>query len=476
MTSARRPLLAQLLLLLLLLLPPGCRPAACPSVCLCLSDTVSCSAAGLTKLPLALPSFSVTLDLGHNRLTWLPPGGFARMPRLENLALAHNRLDALGEGAFRNASGLRRLDLSANRLLAVERHYFLGLWRLEELLLFGNRIAAVSGAALSGLSGLRTAYFSANRLADFPFASIRERSHPFLSMLDLSSNRMRRLPWEAVAALPGPVQRGLYLHNNSLLCDCAMYAVFRHWELRGYGAPRDFADQHTCTAPGNPRATIRFLRQARFFQNCSVEQPAAAAGAWGAPLPVTVLLPQVTVVAGQRVRLDCETALSGGGAALSFTWRTPGRGPLAAGAPPLSLFANGTLEIAAAEVNDSGSYVCTAADGERALNATREVSVTVLPPPPPPEAFNTGYTTLAGCVVTAVGVLVYLYMTPCRCGCCKQPRPPAGPASTFDPGDIAPALFSPAGARDRRETHAHKHVAFLEPASGEEGTDWPPES
>ncbi|XP_034394000.1 amphoterin-induced protein 3-like [Cyclopterus lumpus] len=450
-------------LLVLLLVLPGSEEA-CPSVCLCLSDTVSCSSSGLTKLPLSLPSFSVTLDLSHNYLSWLFPASFKKMPRLENLRMAHNQLDSLAEGVFRNASGLRHLDLSSNKLHVVEQHYFQGLWRLEELLLFNNKITQVEGGTLSGLSSLKKAYFSINQITDFPFFSIRDHSHPFLTMLDLSSNRMSRLPWEDVKALPGLVQRGLYLHNNSLICDCSMYSVFWHWDLRGYNSLRDFADEHTCSVEGNPRASIRFLRHSRFFRNCTVEKPVS--------LPVTVLLSHVTVTEGQRVRLDCQTPLSG--TELSFTWLSTGKGRLTRASMNdtlMSMFDNGTLEIGAAKVNDSGLYVCTAADVKQALNATREVNVTVLPPPPP-GSFNTGYTTLLGCVVTTIGVLAYLYMTPCRCGWCKQPRS-AIPISTYDPSTLTP-VFSPS-ARDKINTH--KHVAFMEPTrSEEEGTEWAPES
>lgn len=437
----------------------------CPSVCLCLSDTVSCSSSGLAKLPQALPAFSITLDLSHNHLTWLHPGSFHKMPRLENLRMAHNQLSSLGQGVFTNASGLRLLDLSSNKLKVVESHYFQGLWRLEELLLFNNKIMQVESGTLSGLSSLKKAYFSLNQITDFPFFSIQDHSHPFLAMLDLSSNRMTRLPWEDVKALPGLVQRGLYLHNNSLICDCSMYSVFWHWDLRGYDTLRDFTDEHTCSIYGDPRAAIRFLRHNRFFHNCTVEKAVSQ--------PVTVLLSSVLVSQGDRVRLDCQTSLSGTN--LSFTWLSPSKGYITqAGLNDtlISLFANGTLEIQATKVNDSGLYVCTALDIKQALNATREVNVTVLPPTA--ESFNTGYTTLLGCVVTLVVILIYLYMTPCRCSCCKQPKPPVIPVASYDPSTLT-SVFS-SSTRDHSKAHADRHVAFLEPMISEEGTEWTPES
>ncbi|XP_029012490.1 amphoterin-induced protein 3 [Betta splendens] len=452
-TSARGP--ARLLLMLGLL---RASELTCPPMCLCISDTASCSSSGLAKLPLTLPSFSVTLDLSHNHLTWLASGSFSHMPRLENLRMGHNYLSSLRPGAFHNATGLRHLDLSSNRLKVVEPHYFQGLWRLEELLLYNNKITQVEAGALSGLSSLKKVYFSLNQITHFPFFSIREHSHPFLAMLDLSSNRLARLPWEEVKALPGLLQRGLYLHNNSMICDCSMYSVLWRWDAWGYDALRDFREQHVCSIAGDPRASIRLLQQPRYFNNCTVERASAQ--------PVAVLLSNVHVSEGSRLLLDCPTPLSG--ADLSFSWLSPRLGPVSAAEPLLHLFANGTLEIREAAVNDSGLYVCTAVDAGQSLNATREVNVTVVPGEA--DSFSTGYTTLLGCLVTMLLILMYLYLTPCRCGCCKQPKPPFIPIVTYDPGAF------PYSASEPPKSQSSKHVAFMEPMTGDAGAEWTPES
>ncbi|CAN9515513.1 unnamed protein product [Ophioblennius macclurei] len=456
-----------LLLLLFLLLPLlHTSEETCPPVCLCISDTISCSASGLSKLPLSMPTFSVTLDLSHNHFTWLGPGNFDRMPRLENLRLAHNQISSLTHGAFRNASSLRHIDLSSNKLRLVEHHYFQGLWRLEELLLFNNKITQVEASTLIGLSSLKKAYFSLNQITDFPFFSIQDHSHPFLTMLDLSSNRMTRLPWEDVKALPRLVQRGLYLHNNSLICDCTMYSMFWHWDLRGYDTIKHFTAEHICTISGEPQGSIQFLQHGRFFHNCTVEKAVSQT--------VTVLLSSVFVYEGESIHLDCQTSLNS--TDLSFTWLSPSRGyitPASTNGTLISLHPNGTLEIQATKVNDSGRYVCTAVDVKQELNATREVNVTVHLPPP--ENFNTGYTTLLGCMVTTILILLYLYLTPCRCSCCKQPRPQAIPVAAYDPAALT-SVFSPSSREQPMMIQVNKHVAFIEPMVGEEETQWTLES
>ncbi|XP_061909690.1 amphoterin-induced protein 3-like [Entelurus aequoreus] len=432
----------------------------CPSMCLCTSDTVSCSSSGLTKLPKLLPTFSITLDLNHNHFSWLRAGSFSRMSRLETLRMAHNQLTGLIYGVFENASSIRYLDLSSNKLKVVEQHYFHGLWRLEELILFNNKITQVEPGTLSSLSSLKKAYFSLNQLTNFPFFSIQDHSQPFLTMLDLSSNHITRLPWEDVKALPGLVQRGLFLHNNSFICDCSMYSVFWHWDLRGFDTLRDFMEEHTCSIYGDPRASIQFLRHTRFFNNCSVEKAVSQ--------PMTVLLSKVFVSEGQRVKLDCQTSLSSTN--LSFTWLSPKQGVITQyniNDTAMRMFANGTLEIHTAKVNDSGLYVCTAMDIMQALNATREINVTVLFPVAEP--FNTGYTTLLGCVVTMVLILIYLYSTPCRCSCCKQPKPPVISAAAYDPGNLT-SVFSPCTG-DQQKIHKNKHVAFLQPMLSEQGLE-----
>lgn len=400
-------------LLLLLLRSLHGSEQTCPHMCLCLSDTISCSSRGLAKPPHSLPPLLISLDLNQNNLSLLGPSSFDKMPRLENLWIAHNQICTLERGAFHTVSGLRLLDLSSNQLCVVQQHTFQGLWRLEELRLFNNKITQVEAGALSGLSSLERVYFSLNQLTHFPFFSIQDHSHPLLAVLDLSSNRLARLQWEDVEALPPRlVQRGLFLHNNSLFCDCSMYSLFWHWNLRNYSSVQDFLDEYTCNVDGDPRASIRFLRHNHSFLSCSVDKALMQ--------PAMVLHFAMDVIEGDRVLLDCQTSL--GGTNLSFTWLSPNKGLITQTGindTLISIFSNGTLEIRAATVSDSGLYLCTAVDAGKALNATREVNVTVRSHVAEP--FHTGYTTLLACVVTLLLILVYLFLTPCRCSFCSRP-------------------------------------------------------
>lgn len=449
-----------------------CQPQASQGSggCLCASDIVSCTALGLERVPAEMPVSAVTLDLSHNRIVLLEQGSFGGLYRVETLRLAHNQLSAIHPGAFRNTSGtlLRHLDLSSNQLSALKQHYFLDLPGLEELLLFDNRIQCVENSALAGLGSLRKAYLSHNRITNFNFSTIREQSHPHLSLLDLSSNHLSSLPLQDISRLPPTVQRGLYLHNNSLPCDCPMYALFRHWQQKGFAPMNDFLQEHTCLLFSMQRGTIRFFQHGRYFENCNT----SAQG---------VLLQEqnssVSVGAGQALLLHCVTTLTGHH--VTFLWVSPNQEYVA---PPgnngsLKMYTNGSLEILAARAEDSGIYWCMALDQQQRRNETQEVNVTVLPHHEGDhhESFKTGFTTLLGCVVSLVLVLMYLYLTPCRCPPCLKASAPAASTATASQGSEVAAgsaqssILSPTPPASTdgpgRKVSTNKHVVFLEPIS-----------
>nr|XP_043872232.1 amphoterin-induced protein 3-like [Solea senegalensis]XP_043879483.1 amphoterin-induced protein 3-like [Solea senegalensis] len=441
---------------------------ACPSQassqtnrCLCASDIVSCAALGLEWVPGEMPVSAVTLDLSHNRISQLKGGAFRGLSRLETIRLAHNRLTTVHPGAFQNTSGpqLRHLDLSSNQLRVVEHHYFLELPGLEELLLFNNRIVQVESQALSGLRNLQRAYLSHNRLTHFPFFSIQEQSHPHLTMLDLSSNRLLKLPLEDISNLPQLVQRGLYLHNNSLECECSMFRLFRHWEQQGFVSVRHFRHEHTCRVYGLQKATVRFFQHDRYFKKCNLSAASTALGQQRTH--------SVSVKEGKAALLHCVTALSGH--SLTFLWVSPNQEYVA---PPgnngsLKMFTNGSLEIVEARVEDAGVYWCMALDQQQQRNQTSEVNVTVAQRHHESHQFNTGFTTLLGCVVSLLLILMYLYLTPCRCSHCAKATPTASTENEAGAGSAKSSILTPNPPATTEgpghKVSTNKHVVFLEP-------------
>ncbi|KAK5873206.1 hypothetical protein PBY51_013837 [Eleginops maclovinus] len=434
-----------------------CLPQDSPPACLCASDILSCTDAGLIRLPAEMPVSTVTLDLSHNWLQQLDGGGFEGLYRLETLRLSHNQLSTVQPGAFRNTSLLRHLDLSSNQLRTLELHYFLDVPALEELLLFDNRIVQVENRALAGLGGLRKVYLSHNRLTNFPFFSL--HSQPNLTTLDLSSNRLNRLPLQEVSDLPEPLQRGLYLHNNSLMCECSMLRLFRLWDQMGFPSVTDFKQNHSCLLFVIPKAHARFFQHDRYFGECD--------------MALRQQKGNVSVRVGERLLLHCVTSLTGRN--LTFHWLSPRQEYVT---PPgnngsLRMFPNGSLEISEARSNDSGIYLCLSLELEQRRNESQEVNVTVLPLHDElPEPFNTGFTTLLGCVVSLVLVLMYLYLTPCRCPHCLR-GPPTPATATPSQGNEARAgsaqssILTPTPPATTegpgRKVSTNKHVVFLEP-------------
>lgn len=458
-------------LLLVFLQPSICQwrnGSSLEGQCLRASDILSCTALGLETVPKEMPVTTVTLDVSHNRIAQLKEASFVGLSRLETLRLSHNQLTAIEPKAFQNSSGtlLRHLDLSSNHICDLEQHYFIDLPGLEELLLFNNRIVRVESSVFATLSNIRKAYLSHNRLTDFPFFSIQKHTHPYLLLLDLSSNRLPKLPLEDISNLPTTVQNGLYLHNNSLVCDCSMYALFHIWAERNFSSVIHFKEQHTCLVYGIQKGTVRFFKHDRYFEKCDFT---------GMRLLLAEQEESVLAKAGSAVLLHCVTTLTGHH--VTFFWVSPSQEYVA---PPgnsdsIKMYSNGSLKIMDAQAEDSGMYWCMALDHKLQRNETREVNLTVVvgKNPEPHEAFNTGFTTLLGCVVSLVLVLMYLYLTPCRCPPCRHVPPPPATATSPNPtneagvGSAQSSILSPTPPTTTegpgRKVSTNKHVVFLEP-------------
>ncbi|XP_025741125.2 amphoterin-induced protein 3 [Callorhinus ursinus] len=428
-------------------LPSG--PRNCPYRCVCAADLLSCAGLGLQDVPAALPAATTDLDLSHNALQRLRPGWLTPLSRLRALRLGHNELDALGRGVFTNASGLRLLDLSSNALRALGRHDLEGLGALERLLLFNNRLAHLDELAFRGLGALSRLYLGCNQLSSFSFDHLHGLGATHLRTLDLSSNRLGRIPVAALAALPAFLKNGLYLHNNPLACDCRLYHLLQRWLQRGLSAVSDFAPQYMCLAFKVPTSRVRFFEHSRVFENCS----AALAGGLERPEE------QLHVQMGRPLRLRCNTSAP----AVRIAWVSPKQELLVAPGSrdgSIAVLADGSLAISNVQPRHAGLFVCLAAGPRLHHNQTHEYNVSVHAPRPEPEAFNTGFTTLLGCAVGLVLVLLYLFAPPCP-GCrrcyrrtCRRHCWPRAPSPLQEPS--VPDVPS-------RKASVHKHVVFLEP-------------
>lgn len=440
----------------------GSLPAAphnCPYRCVCAADLLSCAGLGLQDVPGALPAAAADLDLSHNALQRLRPGWLAPLSRLHTLRLDHNALDALGRGVFTNASSLRLLDLSSNALRVLGRHDLDGLGALETLFLFNNRLAHLDEHAFHGLRALGRLYLGCNELAAFSFDHLHGLGAPHLRTLDLSSNRLGHISVAGLAALPAFLKNGLYLHNNPLPCDCRLHHLLQRWHQRGLSAVRDFAREYTCLAFKVPASRVRFFQHSRIFENCS------AAPAPGLEPPEELLHAQM----GRSLRLHCNTSTP----AVRVAWVSPQHELLVAPGSrdgSIAVLPDGSLAIGKVQQQHAGVFVCLAAGPHLHHNQTLEYNVSVHFPRPEPEAFNTGFTTLLGCAVGLVLVLLYLFAPPCRtcCRCCRRtcrcccpwPRAPS-PLQQLSAQSSVLSTTPPDGPS--RKASVHKHVVFLEP-------------
>lgn len=90
--------------------------------------TLRCSGRALTQVPVGLPVHTVRLFLDRNLLVSIPPSSFLHLSRLETLDLSHNKVSFLEPGCFRGLAGsLRLLDLSSNQLSKLELASLSGL-------------------------------------------------------------------------------------------------------------------------------------------------------------------------------------------------------------------------------------------------------------------------------------------------------------------------------------------------------------
>ncbi|XP_032368911.1 leucine-rich repeats and immunoglobulin-like domains protein 1 [Etheostoma spectabile] len=186
----------------------------CAQNCTCNGDSVDCSNLELTATPLDLPVRTVSLNLGHNKLTDINVEAFDNLPNLKELRLDHNELMSipdLGQAASkivslylhhnklrsidgrrtRELASVETLDLSNNGITELRGQCFPAGLQIRDLYLSNNKISVLELGALDHLgSTLQVLRLSRNRISQIP---VRAFQLPRLTQLELNRNRIRQV-------------------------------------------------------------------------------------------------------------------------------------------------------------------------------------------------------------------------------------------------------------------------------------------
>ncbi|XP_045128583.1 leucine-rich repeat-containing protein 4C-like isoform X6 [Portunus trituberculatus] len=153
------------------------------------------------------------LNLGKNKLKYIPTDTFHPLTNLEVLDLHENRISQIPDGAF---EGLRKLDmlkLEHNEIKTIQANVFSDLTVLNSLNIEHNLIANISDRAFAGLeSNLEWLELGHNALDHIPSHALRPLHN--LRQLDLESNNISYVQEDAFKGYGDTVKYILLDKNN----------------------------------------------------------------------------------------------------------------------------------------------------------------------------------------------------------------------------------------------------------------------
>ncbi|KAI8514716.1 Bax inhibitor 1 [Branchiostoma belcheri] len=140
------------------------------------------------------------LDLHYNQITTIHYGALENLPQLRTLFLSSNQITTMPFGTFANLPKLQKLDLYKNRITTIPSGTFAQLPQLQTLFLSRNQITTISSGTFANLSQLQDLWLNGNQITTIPsgtFANLFQ-----LQDLRLNDNQITTIPSDTFANLP----------------------------------------------------------------------------------------------------------------------------------------------------------------------------------------------------------------------------------------------------------------------------------
>lgn len=304
------------------------------------------------------------LNVDHSNLTSIPTEAFSQLQSLTRLRLRRLNINVLPNNAFRRLHQLRTLQilqwpsletLNSNSLMGLNLTTlvisscnlsaipYASLHHLTHLIyldLSYNPITSIEGNMLGELLRLQEFHLVGGKLLRIEPGAFRCLVH--FQLLNVSSNQLTTLEESAFHAV-GNLQT-LRLDKNPLTCDCRLlWVVRRRLRLNFDGR------QPTCSAPERGRK-----REFRDFSEAELSKVFICRQA----CILEHKLQEAKVDEGTNVQFECK---ADGYPPPRITWLSPQQTPFSP-TGRIRVHANGTLEVRYAQVQDTGTYLCIAAN------------------------------------------------------------------------------------------------------------------